>query len=321
MSYSTIFGPVRSRRLGLSLGIDLMPHKTCTLNCTYCECGETTHLTLERKPYVTAGTIIEELDRYLTGRPRLDYITFGGSGEPTLNSDLGAVLAFCRSAAPEYRTALLTNATLFSLPDVREECLGFDLVLPSLDAASEEVFRRVNRPHEGLDVGRMIEGLAAFAKEYRGLLWVEIFVVPGVNDTCDELGRIKTALARIGPARVQLNALDRPAACEWVEAPSAERLQQIAQALLPLPVEILSRQTLKLESGAADLRGRETILATCSRRPCTVEELASLTGKHINETYKLLGMLLDQQRIATQRTPAGIFYRCVATGTGKAPPA
>ncbi len=241
MNYKHLFGPVQSRRLGISLGIDLVGAKICSLDCVYCECGSTATLTLERQEYVRADAIIGELKDYLKSRPKLDFITFGGSGEPTLNTGFGRVVRFIKESYPEYPCALLTNGTLFYLPDVRRDALPFDLVLPNLDAVSNTAFARLNRPDMELDNGRIIEGLVAFRKEFKGPIWLEVFIVPGINDNDAELKLLKEAALKINPDRVQLNSLDRPGACDWVAPATGDHLRAIARSFAPLPVEIISR--------------------------------------------------------------------------------
>jgi len=164
--YKYLFGPVPSRRLGISLGVDLVPHKTCSLNCVYCECGRTTILTDERKEYVPTEMVLSELNHFLTTNPRLDFITFSGSGEPTLHSGLGNVIKFIKKNFPKYQVALLTNGTLFYSPNIREEVKQVDVILPSLDAASEEVFHKINRPVRGLKVQKVIDGLVQLRTEF-----------------------------------------------------------------------------------------------------------------------------------------------------------
>jgi wyosine [tRNA(Phe)-imidazoG37] synthetase (radical SAM superfamily) len=242
MNYSCIFGPVQSRRLGVSLGVDMVHAKICSLNCVYCECGATTTLTLQRREYVPTDKIIAELSSYLKAGPVLDYITFGGNGEPTLNTGLGHVVRFLKKTFPRYRRALLTNGTLFFLPEVRNECTEFDLVLPNLDAVSGEVFTKVNMPHRDLDNAKVIKGLAAFRKEYKGAMWLEVFIVPGVNDTSSELQLLGDAARTINPDRIQLNTLDRPGTCEWVKPAAGDKLRDMIRFFSPLPVEIISRQ-------------------------------------------------------------------------------
>jgi len=160
--YKYLFGPVPSRRLGMSLGVDLVPHKVCSLNCIYCECGRTTNLTLERKEYVPFDEVIKELEHFMNNNPAPDYITFSGSGEPTLNSRIGDVLQYIKSNHPDILVAVLTNGTLFSDKQVRSELLSADVVLPSLDTASDSTFYKINRPFHSININDYIKGLEEF---------------------------------------------------------------------------------------------------------------------------------------------------------------
>ena len=317
MNYSYLFGPVQSRRLGVSLGIDVIHSKTCSLNCVYCECGKTTELTLERREYANTEKIIAELTNYLSGKPTLDYITFGGSGEPTLNTGTGRILRFLKESYPQYKCALLTNGTLLYLPEVREELLPFDIVLPSLDAVSDRVFAKVNRPHAKLLNRTIIQGIIDFRKAYKGLLWLEVFIVPGVNDTPEELALFKKSIMEINPDRVQLNSLDRPGACDWVEPATLDNLRKIAAFFSPLPVEIISRKAN--DANAAPLppsaeKSSDSIPAMIARRPSTVEEIATLAGITINDADRILSALVSSHKLEKQVTGNKVFYRMVNNG-------
>lgn len=317
MNYSYLFGPVQSRRLGVSLGIDVIHSKICSLNCVYCECGRTTELTLERREYTNTDKIINELTHYLSNKPSLDHITFGGSGEPTLNTGTGRILRFLKEHYPHYKCALLTNGTLLYLPEVREEIFPFDIVLPSLDAVSDRVFAKVNRPHGKLLNRTIIQGLIEFRKTYKGLLWLEVFIVPGVNDTPEELSLFRKAITEINPDRVQLNSLDRPGACDWVEPATLDKLREIAAFLSPLPVEIISRKAN--DAGSAPLppsaeRSSDSILAMIARRPSTVEEIATLAGFTINDAERILSALAGSDKLEKLVTGNKFFYRVVNNG-------
>lgn len=196
MANQYIFGPVPSRRLGLSLGVDLMPHKTCSLDCIYCECGETTHLTLTPKEYVPLADVKQELTSFLAESPSLDFITFSGSGEPTLHSGIGEMASFIKTKYPRYKLALLTNGTLLGREDVRDRLLDIDVVVISVDAATRPVFRKINRPHPGLVLEDIVSGLVAFRKVFKKNLWAEVFLVPEVNTSREELSRVREALNR-----------------------------------------------------------------------------------------------------------------------------
>jgi wyosine [tRNA(Phe)-imidazoG37] synthetase (radical SAM superfamily) len=239
--YKHIYGPVKSRRLGNSLGVDMVPHKTCSLDCVYCECGATTVLTTERREYIPTEPIIAEIDDYLSNNPPPDYVTFGGSGEPTLHSGLGAIIKHLKSRSPAQKLALLTNSTLLGDEQLRRDILPCDLILPSLDAVSDGVFRKVNLPESSISCEKIINGLIALSSEYKGKIWLEVFIAPGINDADDEIILFKKVITRINPTIVQLNSLDRPGTCDALGAASRASLEGIAHRFAPLPAEIISR--------------------------------------------------------------------------------
>jgi wyosine [tRNA(Phe)-imidazoG37] synthetase (radical SAM superfamily) len=311
MEYKYLFGPVPSRRLGVSLGIDLVPHKTCSLNCIYCECGATTDLTLERREYVPTDRILEELDDFLGPKPALDYITFSGSGEPTLHSGIGTIIRHLRTNHPEYRIALLTNGCLFFRKEVRDEVLGADVIVPSLDAATERAFRRIDRPPKGLDLPEIISGLVALRNEFSGQLWLEVFIVPGINDTDEELAALKRAIERIRPDKIQVNTLDRPGVVDWIRPATEEELAHVLDALHVPGTELIGRPASRtaLASFSGDVM--DAILQTVRRRPCTVEDLATVFGLHPNEINKYIQVLVEEGSIIEKREERGIFFVAV----------
>jgi len=311
MALQHLFGPVPSRRLGISLGIDLVPFKICTYDCVYCECGPTTTLTTDRKEWTPTDAILAEIDEYLGSAPNLDYCTYSGSGEPTLHSGLGRITAHLRDSFPEYRIALLTNGSLFWDPDVREMTRGLDVIIPSLDAATSVVFSRINRPHPSLDITKIIGGLADLRTESDAEIWLEVFVVPGCNDTDESLSALNDAITTIDPHRVQINTLDRPGTESWVTAASPETVQRIAAALdhhrVDIPASAVARRTVP--SYSADIA--ETIMETVSRRPCTTDDLSAVLGLHRAEITKYLQDLLDTGRVVAVQGERGTFYRPV----------
>lgn len=306
--YKYLFGPVPSRRLGMSLGVDLVPHKVCSLNCVYCECGRTTDLTVERKEYIPYDGVVRELAHYFAHKPLPDYVTFSGSGEPTLNSRIGDVLQFIKtnSQAP---VAVLTNGTLFYDKTVRKELLKADVVLPSLDAAEELAFRKINRPWHKLNIPDYIRGLIDFRKEYKGLIWLEVLVIPGLNDTRENLQALKDAFLQIQPDEVQLNTLDRPGAVENIRAATRKELQEIVDFWNLPQVKVIAAapDRKKIVSYRDDMES--AILETIRRRPCTLEDLHKILGLHINEVNKYLDVLEDEQKIVSIREKRGLFYK------------
>jgi wyosine [tRNA(Phe)-imidazoG37] synthetase (radical SAM superfamily) len=246
-----IFGPVPSRRLGLSLGIDLVPYKTCNLDCIYCEAGRTPKKTMERLPFVTAEEIMYELHAHLLNKgPTIDYFTLSGAGEPTLNSNIGKIIEAIKKDDQNVPgcipgctppLALITNGTLFWDPIVREQVRKVDVILPSLDAISYRAHHIVNRPYPTLDNEKIIEGLMALRKEYSGKIWIEVFIIPGINDEICELTLLKNTLLRIQPDKVHLNSLDRPSAEPWVKIEPIGKMEQICSFLEPLTCEIMAK--------------------------------------------------------------------------------
>ena len=304
MTCKYVFGPIPSRRLGLSLGVDLMPHKTCTLDCVYCECGKTTRLTLSRKEYVPVQRIVDELCSILASRPKLDFITFSGSGEPTLHGGLSEIADFINKKFPDYRLALLTNGTLFGQQALRSQMAGIDVIVASLDAATESVFRNINRPHPELTAASLIDGLTALRREYPGQLWLEVFLVPGINDTKDELCRIRDAIRLIRPEKVQLNTLDRPGTEDWVrpmEGAAMDRAAACIQAELPR-----SPSSRQCSSDWGD--ASERLMAAIHRRPCTVRDLTRMLGLGEKAVKDLLSPLLFAKRVEEKHMDRGIFY-------------
>lgn len=308
MSFKHLFGPVPSRRLGVSLGVDLVPFKYCSMNCVYCEIGRTDNLTLERAEYVSYDAIIAELKEYLADSPYLDYITFSGAGEPTLNSRIGDIIAFLKKEYPQYKIALITNSAHMNDPKLRQEIKNIDLILPSLDAVSERTFKYINRPKAELKVEDIIHGLVEFRKESQAQMWLEIFFLPGINDTIEELTLLKEAITKINPDKVQLNSLDRPGTEKWVVKESDEQLRKIKTFLEPLPAEIITRTAYKGDFPNINAKTEDRILSTLQRRPCTVDDLRTILNLHINEINKYLAHLELKNKIIRSEQEAGIFY-------------
>lgn len=311
MKYKYLFGPVPSRRLGISLGIDPIPFKTCSFNCVYCECGGTTNLATKRKEYIPVKDIIIELKDYLDRNPKLDYITFSGSGEPTLNIGIGKIINFLKDNYPQYKIAVLTNGSLLYQREVREELFKADLIMPSLDAVSEQVFRRINRPPKSLEIQKITSGLIEFRKEFEGQIWLEVFIVPGINDTEEELKLLRDIIKKISPNRVQINSLDRPGTESWVKPVSKKDMERIVSFFQDLAVEIIANFKPREQIASFDFDIEEQMLATIKRRPCTAEDLSETLGIHINEINKYLQSLLENKKIESQNLERGVFFKTI----------
>jgi wyosine [tRNA(Phe)-imidazoG37] synthetase (radical SAM superfamily) len=307
--YKHLFGPVPSRRLGMSLGIDLIPHKVCSLNCIYCECGKTTRLTLQRDEYVPTEDVMNELSHFFSCHPDPDFITFSGAGEPTLHLHIGRVLRFLKELRPGVPVAVLTNGTLFSDPAVRKELLEADVVLPSLDAATRIAFQKINRPPRGFTVEQYVRGLAAFSREFGGELWLEVLILPGYNDDPANLLALKTAIREIGPDRVQLNTLDRPGIIPGLRAATREEMERIAAEWEMEHVEIVARTMQRHQETAFRSDVESAILETIARRPCTPGDIRDILGIHIHEVNKVLSVLQENGRVEASVQERGTFYR------------
>ncbi|MFA6362714.1 radical SAM protein [Methanoregula sp.] len=308
MTQKHIFWPVLSRRLGLSLGIDLVPFKTCSYDCAYCECGHTTDKTITWQDFFPAGGVIAELREVLASRPHLDSITLAGSGEPTLARSLGPVIAFVKREYPEYLMSVLTNGSLLTRRDVQDELLPADRVIPTLTSVSQQTFERIHNPHPSLKIDAIINGIVQFRSRYEGAIWLEVFVIPGLNTTDEELAGLKMAIDRIDPDRVQLNTLDRPAAEGWVRAASGAELESVKRALGRPGIEISGHQRSVSRAVLANTGSVDLIRATLSRRPSTVEDLVQTTGLSGGEVAKILGALERGGEVIPQRGTRGVFY-------------
>ncbi len=307
--YKYLFGPVPSRRLGMSLGVDLVPKKVCSLDCVYCEVGKTTKLTLERQEYILFDSVIKELTHYFNNNPDPDYITFSGSGEPTLNSRIGDIIKFVKQNRPEIPIAVLTNGTLLFDPEVRAELKLADVVLPSLDAATNPVFDKINWPVPGFGIEKYLQGLIDFRKEFDGKIWLEIFILPEYNFKQLELEKLKEAILKIKPDSIQLNTLDRPGTVADLHSASGEELEEIVRVWNLENIEIISPAVQRKNLSAYRSDAEATILETISRRPCTIEDLMGILGLHINEINKYLDVLEEENKITAIRQQRGIFYQ------------
>jgi wyosine [tRNA(Phe)-imidazoG37] synthetase (radical SAM superfamily) len=213
-----VFGPVPSRRLGRSLGIDPIPLKTCNWNCVYCQLGRTAPLTCERGNYAPARQIVEEVRRALEARRsgEVDWVTFIGSGEPTLHQRLGWMILQVK-ALTDLPVAVITNGSLLYRPDVRQELSAADAVLPSVDAGADPLYRTINRPHPAFTFERLVDGLAEFRRNYPGKLWTEVMLVKNLNDSEAALEDLVSVLSRVEPDEVHISLPLRPPAEPWVE--------------------------------------------------------------------------------------------------------
>jgi wyosine [tRNA(Phe)-imidazoG37] synthetase (radical SAM superfamily) len=288
------YGPVPSRRLGFSLGIDIIPLKTCSLNCIYCQLGPVVQKTIQRKEYFLPSEILSQVKKKLSSGQRIDYITFSGSGEPTLNKTLGKLIREIKKTT-SIPVAILTNSTLLSQKSVRSALMDADLVVPSLDAATQEIFVKVNRPHPSLNVEEIMQGLRKFSQEFKGSIWLEIMLVKGVNDSLNHIRKLKEAIDKIKPEKVQINTVIRPPAEKYARPLSLKDLENIKK-ILGKNCEIIVESYREGQISTPEkLEG--AILSLIQRRPVTIAEISASLGKGKDKIKKSLDSLLAEGKI------------------------
>jgi wyosine [tRNA(Phe)-imidazoG37] synthetase (radical SAM superfamily) len=301
-----VFGPVPSRRLGVSLGVDVIPKKLCNLDCVYCEVGRTDKRAMRRLEYLPANEIIEEVRDTLKTNVSADFITFSGSGEPTLNAKLGEIIHAVKqmTALP---VAVITNGTLLYLEEVRQDLMEADVVLPSLDCVTVEMFQKVNRPHPRLLLGSIVQGLKTFREEYRKPIWLEVMLVKGYNDSDDEVLRMKKILEEIQPEKIQLNTVVRPPSESWAQPVSEERMKEIQQ-MLGDRCEIIGTFVPKLheQTRSIDVGG---LFALLRRRAMTAHDLADAMGVTEQQMSNVLEVLEQNALVVPYRFQNKTYYR------------
>ena len=303
-----VYGPVRSRRLGRSLGIDLVPFKTCTYDCVYCQLGRTTNKTLERRQYIAVEDVLAELEWRLAEKDNPDYISLAGSGEPTLNSGIGDLIGKIKDLT-DIPVAVLTNGSLLWMGEVQDELMLADLVLPSLDAGDENLFRYVNRPHREISFERMADGLAAFTRRFSGEVWLEVLLLAGVTGMPSEAMKIAALARRIEASRVQLNTASRPPRrISWFRFPST-KCAPSKVASRPLSTSSAKTKGRASASRPSLKPGMWTCLAFLGRRPCTSADVATGLGIHATEALKHLDALIKAGKVTTVLVGGRTLYR------------
>jgi len=301
---SYVFGPVPSRRLARSLGVDLVPFKTCSYDCIYCQLGRTTCKTVERKEWVPLDDVVSQVRDKLDTSP--DYITLSGSGEPTLYSRLGELIDSIKGMT-NTPVAVLTNASLLWDKHVQEGLADADLIVPSLDAGDEALFRQVNRPHESISFERMVAGLAEFRGRFPGAFWLEVFLLGGMTASAAEVDKIGRLVERIRPDRVQLNTVTRPPAEDIALPVSKKDMEQYATRLGERAEVIADFRGVHRKSEFT--ARRDDVLDLLRRRPCTVNDLAAGLGMHTNEVVKYITELLERGAISADTRANRTYYK------------
>lgn len=303
---SRIFGPVPSRRLGRSLGIDVIPHKTCTFDCVYCECGPTTSKIHDRQEFYPLEDLVSELDKRLSDIPDMpDVITLSGAGEPTLYSKLGELIHEAKklSGCP---VAVITNSSLLNEPEVREEMLEADIVLPSLDAAIEDTFIKINRPHPRCKLSEIIKGLDEFLKRFKGKVLFEVLLLKGYNTDKSNLAALIETLKRFPCDRLQLNTAVRPGAVKGIKPLDAKSLVEIRDSF-GSRCEIIASPTnspISRENQAIE----EKIISLLQRRPCTAKDIHGSLGIPLPGVIKIVESLLDRGLLVSEAHGEDTFF-------------
>jgi len=300
-----VYGPVPSRRLGFSLGVDILPYKTCSFDCVYCQLGRSGTKSFRRARYFTCPAILKQIRRALGEGRRIDHITFSGSGEPTLNTLIGPLLRDIKKMT-SVPVAVLTNASLLVRKSVRQALRPADVVVPSLDAATAAGFRKVNRPQPSVRVESIIAGLERFRSEFRGRIWLEVMLVKGLNDSAEDVAALKGAIARVRPDRIQLNTVVRPPAEKWAKPLSRRALEKIRKELGGAAEVVVDFRKKQRPTAAGDLR--QEILTMVERRPVTVRDMAAGLGATAAGVRRQLRSLLRWGRVRRVRHKGTVYY-------------
>jgi len=301
--YKYLFGPVPSRRFGRSLGMDLLPHKTCCLDCIFCQLGRTASKTIIRKEYVPVDAVLDELKEWLKADGETDYITLSGSGEPTLHTKFGDVLGFLQTISKP--SVLLTNGTMLTIPEVRDAASRADIVKVSLSAWDQHSFQVVNRPHDQLNFEKIMEGLLDFRSQFKGEIWLEVFLLYGINSMPKDVEKIAALVKKIQPDRIQLNTVTRPPAEDFAGALLKNQMTELADLFQPT-AEVINEYN-STHAGHQQVK-EDNILDMLKRRPCTSEQIAAAFGLHTHEVAKYLGKLLHEKEIFTVHRKTEIYY-------------
>ncbi len=310
-AFRHLYGPVPSRRLGRSLGIDLVPHKVCSYNCIYCQIGETTEKTLLRKEYIPTQEVLGELRAFLSKNgSSFDHISLSGSGEPTLHSKIRLVIEGIKEMTL-IPVAVLTNGSLLYEEEVRKDLIGADIVLPSLDAVSSETFMRINRPYKGLSVEKVIEGMVEFRKVYKGQIWLEILFCKGVNDSQSELLQMKKTVDRIQPDLIHLNTVVRPPSEQWAIPLSLKEMEEI-RAFFGERASIISEFDRHPLAASERDRGEE-ILRILRRRPLSLTDLSKGMGIPQKELEGYIRPMVEEGKIKIRSFGNSIYYEISKT--------
>lgn len=299
------FGPVPSRRLGFSLGIDIIPRKICTFDCIYCQIGKTTNHEIKRKSFFNKHEIVEEIINKVRQASHIDHVTFSGSGEPTLNSDIGWMIEEIKKNI-DIPVAVITNGSLLNDKEIRDNLCMADVVLPSLDAASEDIFRYINRPHSLIELSTIIEGMKKFRNVYKGNIWLEIMLIKNVNDSIEELGRLKNVVKYLGVEKVQLNTVIRPPADRTTGRINSEELNEISK-YFGHGCEVICNFEKEVENNEEN-DWSEMVLDILRRRSLTLDDIVKITGTPEHTVKSTLATMENERKIKQLHSEDCVYY-------------
>ncbi len=297
---SYFYGPVPSRRLGFSLGVDLLPKKTCSFNCLYCQLGLSSKKTAKRFSSLKLSKFKEDLGEIINRNPEINYITISGSGEPTLHKGLDKIIATIKKVTRnKYPVAVITNSSLLYRKGVRDELKMADLIVPSLDAASEKTFSKINRPLKGVTLKKIVSGLISLRKEFKGKIWLEIMLISGINDSKGEIEKFREIIKRINPDKIQLNLPVRPAGVK-ISLPRESKIEMIKK-VLGKSSKVVVKFSLKGRSNRTPGNLKKDILNFLRVRPGSLEDLLNSLAASSSQVNKQLSLLLAKKLIKMSR--------------------
>jgi len=304
--YKYLFGPVPSRRLGCSLGIDVTPFKTCSFDCVFCQLGCTTRLATKRNEFVPFDDVCSEMDRWLAEEGNADYITFAGSGEPTLYSRLGELIDFIK-ARTDIPVIVLSNGTLLHQPEVRVETARADIVKVSLSSWDETSFQKINRPAPGLSFEMLLAGECSFRSVFSGQLWLEVFLMEGINADPKQVQQIAEVVSKIHPDKIHLNTAVRPPAEAEVRPVAKATLESFCDLFSP-PAELIA-SFQPPPAATTDTRSTEDLVCLIHRHPSTATQLADLSGGDVATIQAALAPLVEEGKLQTEAREGDVYYR------------
>ena len=306
------YGPVVSRRLGLSLGVDLTSDRYCSFDCVYCQVGATVNKGIKRVKYVDIYEFIDELKEFAASGQRVDYVTFAGSGEPTLHEDLDWYIRAVRGVlGDQVKICVITNSSLLYMKKVRDELAEADLIIPSLDAASQNIFEKINMPVNGQDIKRVIKGIVDLRKEFRGEIWLEIMLVKNLNDIEEEFENFKKVINKIKPDKVQINVPVRPPA-KSVKPPAKKKIKQL-MAMIGDDVEVICAcsAVVMSEHDVIAAVSSDDVIDYVARRPAPIEEIAESFNVSDGQIYEIINKLIFEKTLIRYEHQGRTYIKCV----------